>query len=125
MHVQGDSMTRKQASLTILLLVCALLLPGCAEPYTTDARVTGKHYRAAYTWVKMIPLVSGKVITMVPIVQYEPERWTLAVTWMYNAKQAKRTVDVDQATYDRTAVGTQVQVTVHPGWSVDLAGAGH
>jgi len=117
-------MTRKVALLTILVLACALVA-GCADPYTIDARVTGKHYQATYTWVQMIPVVSGKVITMIPVVQHEPERWTLAVSWLHNAKEAKGTVQVDQVTYDRMAVGMVVQVKVVPGWRVDLAEAGH
>ena len=118
-------MTRKRAVVTILVLVCALLLVGCADPYTTDARVTAKDYRAAYTWVQLMVISTGKITTVVPIIHYEPEQWTLGLTWLHNAKQVKGGCLVDQVTYDRTAVGNQVQVTVHPGGSVDLVGAGH
>lgn len=105
-------MTRKQASLMILVLVCALLLTGCAEPYTTTARVTARHYRAAHTRVQAFPVIFWHV----------PDQWTLSVTWLDNGSQNKWTFLVDQATYDHTAVGDQVQVVVHPGWAVDLAG---
>lgn len=84
-------------TLALLFAVAlAAALPGCGERDATGV-VADKDYRAAYTWVHVVPC--GK--SVMPVTQYVPERWSLLV----ESDDGEVWVSVDETTFHEVEVG--------------------
>jgi hypothetical protein len=92
---------------TCFLAAALVALAGCSDP-PESGYVLNKGHEAAYDWVQMICGAYGKYgcTVYVPIVQHEPEHWTLCLVDDKGSKSGTcRNREVDAATWRQYATG--------------------
>lgn len=87
---------RQKAIATVFAAALSVALSGCGECDATGI-VADKSFRAAYSWVQMVPC--GK--SFVPVTHYVPEGWSLLV----ESDDGDVWVSVDETTFREVEVG--------------------
>ncbi len=69
------------ASLLILIVLFLIgyLIWDRNRPFPKSGKVIDKWYEEERTWVQIMPIIIGKIVSMIPIFHYDDEDWVITI----------------------------------------------
>lgn len=93
--------TSRKIACASLLGLTLVTVSACGDEWHGTGTVVQKIHRPAY--LTMMPISTGKVVTIVPI--SEPERWEIDIQ---DSGQSIHAFDFDKSTFDSTSIGSKL-----------------
>lgn len=94
--------------LTVIGLIIFLIYMMFFKEYISEGRVVEKYYEPEHTWVQLMPIMIGKVISMIPIFHFDDEDWVIVVE---NNEGKVGHIYVSEKTYRRVRIGQWYSAT--------------